>query len=117
MNLDHYDYHLPGDLIAQHPLPNRDSARLLIVDRTEGTISHRRISDLPEFLSAEDAVVINNTQVVAARLVGYRVQTGGKWEGLFLSVDDKDNWNVLSKTRGKLGKGEVIQLLLSLIHI
>ena len=111
MNLDHYDYHLPGELIAQHPLPNRDSARLLIVDRTEGTISHRRISDLPEFLSAEDAVVINNTQVVAARLVGYRVQTGGKWEGLFLSVDDKDNWNVLSKTRGKLSKGEVIQLL------
>ena len=113
VDLEHYDYHLPGDLIAQHPLSNRDSARLMIVDRNRGSITHQRISDLPDFLRAEDAVVVNNTQVVAARLVGYRAQTGGKWEGLFVSTDEQGHWNVLSKTRGKLRKGEVVQLVAS----
>ncbi len=108
--LSDYDYELPKQLIAQHPLQKRTDARLLVVDRASGSIAHHHVRDLPGLLRQGDALVINDTRVVPARLVGFRVATGGRWEGLFLSSDENGNWRLLAKTRGKLQPGERIAL-------
>lgn len=109
--LDRYDYELPRELIAQSPLHSRTDARLMVVDRSEDSISHRYVRDLPELLRASDCLVINDTRVVPARLVGYRTRTGGRWEGLFLEAGPGGVWRVMGKTRGKLTPRETITLL------
>jgi S-adenosylmethionine:tRNA ribosyltransferase-isomerase len=108
--LDQYDYTLPADLIAQHPLANRVDARLLIVDRARGQLDHAHIRDLPEILSPGDCLVLNDTRVLAARLVGRRTQTGGRWTGLFLAADPQGVWHLMGRTRGKLQPGELVTL-------
>lgn len=109
--LDQYDYHLPRELIAQQPLPRRSDARLLVVNRAAGTLEHSHVRDLPTHLATGDCLVLNDTRVVPARLVGRRERTGARWTGLFLSSDDAGNWRVLGKTRGKLEPGEAISVL------
>jgi len=109
--LDQYDYTLPRDLIAQHPLARRSDARLMIVDRASGQIDHRHVRDLPEILRPTDCLVFNDTKVIPARLVGRRDRTGARWTGLFLSADEHGVWQILSKTRGKLEPGEAIVVL------
>ena len=69
---DSYAYDLPAELIAQEPLADRAAARLLVVNRANGSLSHRSIRDLPDLLSPSDLVVVNDTKVVPARLVGHR---------------------------------------------
>ncbi|HUG67460.1 MAG TPA: tRNA preQ1(34) S-adenosylmethionine ribosyltransferase-isomerase QueA [Pirellulaceae bacterium] len=108
--IDDYDYSLPKELIAQQPLRRRADARLLVVDRHRQTLEHCYVRDLPELLSPGDALVLNNTRVIPARLVGYRTQTRGRWSGLFLSEDAHGNWEVLGQTRGKLQVGETVTL-------
>lgn len=109
--IDQYDYSLPRDLIAQHPLAKRSDARLMVVDRTRGQIEHRHIRDLPELLTPSDYLVLNDTKVIPARLVGRRDRTNARWTGLFLSADEHGVWQILSKTRGKLEPGEAIVVL------
>jgi S-adenosylmethionine:tRNA ribosyltransferase-isomerase len=109
--LDQYDYELPCQLIAQSPLANRADARMLVVERGQNSLSHRHVRDLPEVLAAGDCLVLNDTRVVPARLVGFRSETGGHWEGLFLAESREGLWRVLGKTRGKLRPGERITLL------
>jgi S-adenosylmethionine:tRNA ribosyltransferase-isomerase len=111
LSLADYDYELPKRLIAQHPLPRRSDARLLVADRSDQSLQHYHIRDLPGLLRAADTLVINDTRVIPARLVGIREQTGGRWEGLFLSADEQGNWRLLAKTRGKLTAGEHVMLL------
>jgi S-adenosylmethionine:tRNA ribosyltransferase-isomerase len=106
--LDQYDYELPRELIAQHPLAQRSDARLMIVRRASGDIDHAHVRDLPEVLRSGDCLVFNDTKVIPARLVGRRDRTGARWTGLFLSADEHGIWKVLSKTRGKLEPGEAI---------
>ncbi|MGH3144828.1 MAG: S-adenosylmethionine:tRNA ribosyltransferase-isomerase, partial [Rubrobacter sp.] len=77
------DYELPGALIAQRPAEPRDASRLMVVDAQAGTISHHTFRDLPEFLSSEEALVLNETKVLPARLEA-RKQSGGRVELLFL---------------------------------
>ncbi len=108
--LDEYDYHLPREMIAQHPLARRSDARLLVVNRAEDSIRHAYIRDLPEFLAAGDTLVFNDTKVIPARLVGQRERTGGRWTGLFLAADEHGIWQILGKTRGRLEPGETIVL-------
>ncbi len=108
--LDQYDYHLPHDRIAQAPMRNRTDARMLVVDRAKETIEHRYIRDIPEYLRPKDTLVLNNTKVVPARLIGLRAETGGRWEGLFLRFGLRGVWEIMSKTRGKLRPGELINL-------
>lgn len=110
-DLSAFDYTLPAELIAQQPLARRADARLLVVDRQTGTIDHRHVRDLPEILQSSDTLVTNNTRVVPARMVGIRTATGGQWEGLFLSSDERGNWRMLCKTRGKLQPPETVTLL------
>jgi len=110
-DLDQYDYDLPRELIAQHPLPCRSDARLMVVRRDEQSIDHGYVRDLPAILNPGDCLVFNDTKVIPARLVGRRERTGARWSGLFLSADEHGVWQVLSKTRGKLEAGEAIQVV------
>ena len=109
-NTGHYDFELPKDLIAQHPLPNREDARLMVIRRTAQTIDHCHVRNLDEVLRAGDCLVLNDTRVVPAKLSGYRIKTGGRWQGLFLQADTQGNWKVLCKTRGNAQSGEQIML-------
>ena len=77
-NLEDYDYELPTELIAQEPVAHRADSRLLVIDRQRDSIEHFHFRDLPSFLNAHDVVVLNNTRVVPARLVGYRESTVGR---------------------------------------
>lgn len=109
-NVDQYDYELPKDLIAQEPLRNRSDARLMVIDRQTETIEHYHIRDLPDLVRPGDAMVLNNTRVLPAKLVGYRTTTGGRWTGLFLEADDQGIARVLAKTRGKVQPGDTVTL-------
>src|SRR5262245_48845461 len=110
-DIDRYDSTMPRDLIAQHPLPRRSDARLMVVRRDSGQIEHFYVRDLPEILRGTDCLVFNDTKVIPARLVGRRDRTGARWTGLFLSADEHGVWQVLGKTRGKLEPGEAIVVL------
>ncbi len=109
-DLEAYDYELPKELIAQQPARLRTDARLMVVDRARGTIEDSHIRDLPELLRPGDCLVLNNTRVVPARLIGFRTRTEGRWEGLFLAAEEHGIWRLLSKTRGRLEPGETITL-------
>lgn len=109
--MEKYDFPIPKGLIAQHPLANRSDSRLMIVDRAAGTIEHTHTRDLHEFLKPEDCIVLNDTRVVPAQLIGYREQTGGRWQGLFLEADENGVWKLMCKTRGKIEPGESVVLL------
>jgi S-adenosylmethionine:tRNA ribosyltransferase-isomerase len=108
---DLYDYDLPAELIAQEPLAQRDDSRLLAVRRSDGAIAHRHVRDLPDILRPGDLLVVNDTRVVPARIVGRRVRTGGRWEGLYLKTDEATGaWQLLAQTRGRPEIGERIML-------
>jgi S-adenosylmethionine:tRNA ribosyltransferase-isomerase len=102
---------LPKHLIAQQPTLSRVDARLLVVNRKHNSLEHKHIRDLPEILQPGDCLVLNETKVVPARLMGYRTQTGGHWEGLFLAAQNEGFWLILGHTRGKMTPGESITLL------
>lgn len=112
---DLYDYDLPRELIAQEPRADRASARLLVVRRSDRSLEHRHVRDLPDLLAPGDLVVVNDTRVVPARLVGRRAATGGAWEGLFLQVErtglHAGVWRLLAQTRGRPAFGERIVLV------
>ena len=109
--LHRYDYELPRDLIAQFQAPHRADARLLVVDRAANSLAHAHVRDLPELLRRGDCLVLNDTRVVPARLLGHRTTTGGRWEGLFLESTQEGLWLVLCKCRGKIQPGETITLV------
>jgi S-adenosylmethionine:tRNA ribosyltransferase-isomerase len=108
MHIDAFDYDLPPRLIAQHPCPERDQSRLLVVRRDGGERSHRVFRDLPELLAPGDLLVLNDTRVLPARLLGRRERTGGKWEGLFLRDLPGGQWELLCQTRGQPATGEAV---------
>lgn len=106
MQTSEFSYELPGELIAFKAAEPRDSARMLVVDRSRGTLSHRHVRDLPEYLKPGDALARNNSRVVPAHLNGRRRATGGGWSGLFLRAIDSEHWEILAKTRGRPKIGE-----------
>jgi S-adenosylmethionine:tRNA ribosyltransferase-isomerase len=109
-DISQYDYNLPDCLIARHPPAQREDARLLVVNRAAGTFEHRGIRDLPELLHPGDSLVLNDTQVLKARLRGRRRRTGGRWEGLFLESLPDGSWRLMGQTRGKLQPGEQLAI-------
>jgi len=102
-----FDYNLPTELIAQQPLPQRSASRMLVLHRDDGAIEHRRFTDLPEYLRAGDCLVINQTRVIPARLLGRR-STGGQVELLLLEPLGNGCWEVLARPAGRLTVGERI---------
>jgi S-adenosylmethionine:tRNA ribosyltransferase-isomerase len=106
--LSAYEYDLPPELIAQSPAERREDSRLLVMNRVTGNVSHRRFSELPGLLHSGDLLVLNNTRVVPARLIGFRKATGGKWEGLFLKAEPSGEWRLIGQTRGTLKPGELL---------
>src|SRR5262245_38972212 len=110
MHITEFDYDLPAHLIAQEPCPQRDQARLLVLRRGDGTIAHHVFADLPDLLDPGDLLVLNDTRVLPARLLGRRVRTGGKWEGLFLRALPDGAWEMLCQTRGRLVPGETVRV-------
>lgn len=92
-----FDYHLPKELIAQHPPEERDSSRLMVLDRASHTASHKTFRDLPSYLEKGDLLVLNDTKVFPARIRGEWTDTGGKVELLLLeSAGEENEWEVLS---------------------
>jgi S-adenosylmethionine:tRNA ribosyltransferase-isomerase len=105
MRLSDFDYELPDELIAQEAAPVRDAARLLRLDRTTGTRSHHRVADLDTLLQPGDVLVVNDTRVVPARLLGRREPSGGAVECLLLTRLDGERWDALVHPGQKLKVG------------
>ncbi|ACD52583.1 S-adenosylmethionine tRNA ribosyltransferase [Clostridium botulinum] len=97
MNVKDFDFYLPEELIAQHPLEKRDTSRLMVLDKETGEISHKNFYDIIDYLNEGDTLVLNNTRVMPARLIGEKEGTGGKIEFLLLKRVDKDRWECLAK--------------------
>jgi S-adenosylmethionine:tRNA ribosyltransferase-isomerase len=108
MDVKEFDYELPEELIAQDPLEQRDSSRLLVIDREKRTREHLHFRDIKKFLRAGDCLVINNTKVLPARLMGVKEETGAVIEVLLLTRRDKDVWEVLVKPGKKAKVGAKI---------
>jgi S-adenosylmethionine:tRNA ribosyltransferase-isomerase len=106
-----FDYDLPRELVAQEPLRRRVDARLMVVDRRQQEIEHHHVRDLPHLLLSGDRLVLNDTKVIPAQLAGKRLQTGGRWQGLYLEAMPDGNWRILCKTRGHLNPGDAISLV------
>lgn len=103
MRVDEFDFHLPRTLIAQYPTPHRGESRLMVLRRTGETIDHRIFSDLGEYLNPGDLLVMNNTRVLPARLIGHK-ETGGKVELLLIPPwheGAEGEWKALVKNLGK----------------
>ena len=105
MKTSDFDYELPQELIAQTPADPRDSARMLVYDRKTGRTEDHIFRDLPEFLNPGDVVVVNETRVIPARLLGVKQETGIPVEVLLLKRLEKDRWETLVKPGRRLKKG------------
>jgi len=108
MNVNDFDYELPQELIAQDPIEDRSSSRLLVVHRDSGQLDHRIFRDIKEYLEPGDCLVINNTRVIPARLMGVREGTGASIEVLLLKRREDSTWECLVKPGKKARQGTVI---------
>lgn len=104
-----FDYSLPEEFIAQRPIEPRDASRLMVVDRAAGRITHHIFRDLPQFLRPTDVMVVNDSRVMPARLIGERVPTGGRVEVLLLHRRTHDTWEVLVRPGRRVQPGARIQ--------
>lgn len=106
MRLSDFDYFLPDELIAQVATPQRDAARLMRLDRATGDVEHHRVRDIVDLLEPGSVVIVNDTRVVPARLLGRRDPSGGAVECLLLSRIDDTRWDALMHPGQKLKIGE-----------
>ncbi|NOU96053.1 tRNA preQ1(34) S-adenosylmethionine ribosyltransferase-isomerase QueA [Paenibacillus sp. LMG 31456] len=108
MQVELFDYELPESLIAQTPLKDRTSSRLLTLDKARGNIKHQTFEDLIDYLEAGDVLVLNDTRVLPARLFGVKADTGAKAEVLLLKQLEGDRWEALVRPGKRLRAGAVI---------
>lgn len=108
MRLSEYNYDLPNELIAQYPVEKRDSSRLLVVRKISRQLEHRYFSDLVDFISPGDCVVVNDTKVIKARLIGKKADTGAKAEILLLEKLGDKLYKCLIGSSAKLNVGAKI---------
>jgi S-adenosylmethionine:tRNA ribosyltransferase-isomerase len=109
MRTSDFDFHLPAELIAQQPLERRDESRLMVVDRKSGSIEHHRFRDLVELVAPGDALVLNRTRVVRARLLGTR-DSGAPAEILLLKPLDESRYEAMVSPGGKLKPGRRVTI-------
>jgi S-adenosylmethionine:tRNA ribosyltransferase-isomerase len=105
--LSTYDYEYPPELVAQRPLADRASARMLVLERATGKITHDRFFNLPKYLSPSDCLVMNDTKVIPARLYGTKESTGAKME-ILLERQIGDNWEVMMKNSRRVKEGDTV---------
>jgi len=97
MTLEDFDYYLPEEQIAQDPLEHRSDSRLMVLDKKTGELEHKHFYDICDYLKPGDCLVINNTKVIPARLIGEKEGTGGKVEVLLLTRKSDNTWETLVK--------------------
>ena len=105
---DDFDYELPAELIAQTPLKKRDDSKLMIVDRQTGEVTHDVFANIINYLNKDDILVLNDTKVIPARIIGEKIDTGAIIEVLLLKNIDKDTWEVLTKPAKRIKVGSTI---------
>ena len=108
MKVEEFDYNLPEELIAQTPLKKRDASRLMVLDRKTGEIEHKHFSDIIDYLEEGDTLVLNDTKVLPARLIGEKVDTGAVIEILLLKNIEGDDWECLVKPARRIKVGTVV---------
>ena len=108
MHINDFDYNLPEELIAQFPADKRDHSRLMVVDRSTGSVEHRHFYDILEYLKAGDCLVLNNSRVIPARIFGIKASTGARVEFLLIKRKDGDRWETMVRPGKKIKKGDVI---------
>lgn len=108
MRTDDFDYYLPEELIAQTPLKERDHSRLLILDKNTGKITHERFDNIIDYLTDNDVLVINNTKVIPARLIGVKEETNAVIEVLMLKEIESNIWECLCKPAKRVKIGTII---------
>ena len=108
MKTDDFDYDLPKELIAQTPLSKRDESRLLVLDKETGDVTHQKFYDVIDYMESGDALVINDTKVIPARIIGVKEDTGAVIELLLLKDVLGDTWECLSKPQKRLKIGTII---------
>ena len=105
MKTSDFYFNLPEELIAQVPIKDRTSSKLMVLDKETGEIEHKVFKDVIDYLNPGDCLVLNNTRVIPARLIGEKLETGGKIEFLLLKRTEDDTWQALVKPgkRAKIG--------------
>ena len=108
MNLNDFDYFLPEELIAQTPLKDRASSKLLVLNKNTGEVEHHHFSDIVSYLESGDTLVLNDTKVIPARLIGVKEETGAVIEVLLLKNLEGDKWEALTKPARRVKVGSVV---------
>ena len=108
MHINDFDYHLPEELIAQHPADRRDGARLLVVHRDTGEVEHKHFYDILDYLKPTDCLVLNNSKVIPARLFGVKKETGAKVEFLLSKRIDGNRWETMVRPGKRLKPGDFV---------
>jgi S-adenosylmethionine:tRNA ribosyltransferase-isomerase len=110
MRTSDFDYHLPPGLIAQTPVEPRDHSRLMVLNRSDGRVEHRRFFEVVDYLSSGDVLVFNDSRVIPAKLSGKKVDTGGRVELLLLKRLDDSVWEALVKPGKRVSIGTRVEI-------
>ena len=108
MKVEDFNYNLPEELIAQTPLEKRDSSRLLVLDKKTGEMEHKHFTDIINYLNEGDTLVLNDTKVLPARLIGVKEETNAVIEILLLKNTEGDNWECLVKPARRIKVGTIV---------
>ena len=108
MRTDDFDYNLPEELIAQTPLEKRDNSKLMIIDKKSGEITHEAFSNIINYLNKDDVLVLNDTKVMPARIIGEKNDTSAIIELLLLKNIENDDWECLAKPAKRIKEGTII---------
>lgn len=109
MKTDDFDYKLPKELIAQTPLKNRNGSRMMVLDKNTGEFSDNHFTDLINYLNEGDTLVLNDTKVIPARLIGHKIDTGAVIEVLMLKDLGGDTWECLTKPAKRIKEGTIVK--------
>ena len=108
MKLEDFDYHLPEELIAQTPAQQRDSCRLMVLNREKNSIEHRHFHDILDYLKPGDCMVLNDSRVIPARLFGRKAVTGAHIEFLLIKRLEGDVWETMVRPGKRLKEGDTV---------
>lgn len=108
MKLTEFDYHLPEELIAQHPADRRENSRMMVLDRKAGTIEHKHFYDITDYLRPGDLLVLNDSKVIPARIFGVKEKTGAKIEVLLIKRLEGDTWEAMVRPGKRLKLGDTV---------